>query len=130
LGFDSLTAVELRNRLSAATGLRLPATLVFDRPTVAEVVRFLLGEISGTAGSTESPVDGKVSDEPVAIVAMACRYPGGVRSPEDLWRVVVEGRDVIGGFPVDRGWAADLFDPDPDRAGHSYTDRGGFLYDA
>ncbi|WP_086824098.1 type I polyketide synthase [Allokutzneria sp. NRRL B-24872] len=125
LGFDSLTAVELRNRLATLTGLRLPATLVFDHPNPKALADFLA---TGLAPARAEELPARPADEPIAIVGMSCRYPGGVGSPEDLWSVVGEGRDVIGPFPADRGWdLAELFDDDPERIGRSYVRVGGFL---
>ncbi|MFD9961351.1 type I polyketide synthase [Amycolatopsis sp. NPDC058986] len=68
--------------------------------------------------------------EPIAIIGMSCRYPGDVRSPDDLWRLVDEGAEALGEFPADRGWDTGLYDPDPERPGKTYVNRGGFLYDA
>ncbi|MFF7685402.1 SDR family NAD(P)-dependent oxidoreductase [Streptomyces syringium] len=129
LGFDSLSSVEFRNRLERALGgggPRLPATLTFDHPTPDALVEYLCGELGSRAtvpDITAGPGPGTDGHgrEPIAIVGMACRYPGGVRTPDDLWRLVATGTDAVTGFPEDRGW--DLGD-------EGTTREGGFLHDA
>ncbi|MFC9653413.1 type I polyketide synthase [Streptomyces sp. NPDC056937] len=137
LGFDSLTAVELSNRLAETTGLALPAGLVFDYPNphalAGHLLTELLGEEAGERTGPDAPgtvpaPSAEVTDDPVVIVGMACRFPGGVRSPEDLWQLLTEGRDGIAEFPTDRGWNLDVLAGDGQ--GRSATREGGFLYEA
>ncbi|MFY7634064.1 type I polyketide synthase [Streptomyces sp. NY05-11A] len=139
LGFDSLTAVELRNRIGAATGLRLPATVLFDHPTPQALAARLLTELApGDAGpdtgdrtagtGTADPYDDPY-DEPIAVIGIGCRFPGA-HGPEAFWELLREGRDVIADWPADRGWdIARLYHPDPDRPGTTYSRSGGFLTD-
>ncbi|MFE7274066.1 SDR family NAD(P)-dependent oxidoreductase [Streptomyces sp. NPDC057623] len=138
LGMDSVTAVDLRNRISARIGAKLPATLLFDHPTPTRLTEYLLTGALATTRATSrevASVSASVSastpssDEPVALVAMACRLPGGVVDPEGLWHLVAEGRDAVGPFPAGRWDVESLYDPDPDALGKSYAREGGFLDD-
>ncbi len=125
LGFDSLAAVELRARLVAATGLSLPTSVVFDHPSVAALATHLAGH---RVDDDDSTTPASADEDPVVIVGTACRFPGGVRTADDLWDLVYTGRDAVGPFPNDRGWDLDnLFADDPDIAGTTYTRQGGFL---
>ncbi|WP_307822125.1 acyl carrier protein, partial [Streptomyces coffeae] len=135
LGFDSLTAVDLRNRLNRATALTLPATVVFDHPSPSALTAYVREQVLGESGEQDlAPRSARavVADEPIAIVGMGCRYPGGVASPEALWDLLSASGDAISAFPADRGWDLDgLFDDrGVDRAGSSYVCEGGFLHDA
>ncbi|WP_332310891.1 type I polyketide synthase, partial [Micromonospora rifamycinica] len=131
LGFDSLAAVELHRRLTAATGLDLPVTLVFDHPTPQAVGRLLRGLLGGDAAPAPAVAPSRrptADDEPIAVVGIGCRYPGHSTSADDLWRLVFEGRHVITDFPTDRDWDTEgLYDPDPGKPGKTYVRQGGFL---
>ncbi|WP_461030617.1 acyl carrier protein, partial [Streptomyces sparsus] len=129
LGFNSLAAVALRDKLSAALGRRLSAAIVYDHPTPNALADHLRGELPDTAaepdGDPSAPAD---PEEPIAVVAMGCRLPGGVRSPEDLWDLLLTETDAVGPLPTERGWDLDrLLDEDSAGGGRSSARQGAFL---
>ena len=142
LGFNSLAAMELSRRLGEATGLELSLTLGFDHPTPAALGRYLAARLAGDETESASEISRTAvpdrpgdpddsGEDPIAIVGMSCRYPGGVRSPDELWEAVATGRDAISEFPGDRGWDVErIYDPEPDHPGTCYTRSGGFVGDA
>ncbi|WP_049576888.1 type I polyketide synthase [Nocardiopsis sp. SBT366] len=145
LGFDSIMLLELADLVEDETGVRLEDSVLFELPTPAALAGHVARERGedprvpareGTAPrraapAVTAPVVAPADEDPIAITAMACRLPGGVRSPEQLWRLVEEGTDAIGPFPDNRGWDLDaLYDPEPGTPGRTYTRNGGFLHDA
>ncbi len=140
LGLDSLMAVEMRNRLGALLGQRLPAGLLFDYPTVQALSMHLLRErlnlpAAAAAAAAAPPrvvapapaAAGAV--EPIAVVAIGCRLPGGIETPAQLWQALAEGRDLVAPLPDDRGWNLEsLYDPEPGMPGKTYVTAGGFLH--
>ncbi|MDY7090289.1 MAG: SDR family NAD(P)-dependent oxidoreductase [Actinomycetota bacterium] len=130
LGFDSLTAVDLRNRLGRRVGRTLPATVVFDHPSPALLASHLLDLVLGEGSAPAATATVADTGEAVAIVAVGCRFPGGVTGPDSFWRLLTDGVDAISPLPGDRGWdLGTLFSDDPDRPGTSYVRAGGFLDD-
>ncbi|OKJ85153.1 type I polyketide synthase, partial [Streptomyces sp. CB02400] len=132
LGINSVMAVELRRRLSAETDTVLPATLAFDYPTPTAIAGLLLDKLDLTNVPQRTAVSRRTrragADEPIAVVSMACRLPGGIGTPEDYWKLLVSGSDAIGGLP--KRWdSMGLYDPDPEAVGKSYSREGGFLDD-
>ncbi|MER7212912.1 type I polyketide synthase [Streptosporangium sp. NPDC000239] len=133
LGLDSLGAVELRDSLSSATGLTIPTTVTYDHPTPLALARHLEATAEGRTADVPSAEDDRrgQENEPIALVSMAGRWPGGADTPEALWELVLDGTDAIGVFPANRGWDVDaLHDPEGVRPGTSTTREGGFLHDA
>ncbi|MEW9555553.1 beta-ketoacyl synthase N-terminal-like domain-containing protein, partial [Nonomuraea sp. NPDC050783] len=160
LGLESAGAVELRDRLRAATGLRLPTGLLYDHPTPDRLAGHLHALLAAASLQDAAPAAEAASAAPasatasaasfasaaasssggdsdssggdaVAVIGIGCRYPGQVTSPEDLWRLVLSGTDAIGDFPANRGWDLDaLFAAGSGRTGTSDTRHGGFVHDA
>jgi polyketide synthase 7 len=131
LGLESLDVVELSVRLSACTGLDLSPTVCFEHASPAALVAHLCSRLGTHTRQPLAPARPRAVSEPVAIVGMGCRFPGGVDSPESLWALLRRGADAISEFPDDRGWDLErLFDTDRERPGTSHARAGGFLDDA
>ncbi|WP_030247930.1 type I polyketide synthase, partial [Streptomyces sp. NRRL S-350] len=133
LGFDSLAAVDLRNQLNRATGLRLPATIVFDHPNPAALAEHLEAELYGRRAPEPAEIVpvATPTDDPVVIVSMSCRFAGGSSSPEALWDLLSTAGDAVTAMPSDRGWSPEaLYDPTGSRQGSVISTQGAFLPDA
>lgn len=132
LGLDSLTALELRNGLASTVGQSLPATLLFDHPTIDALADYLLNEVlslegDGGPASNVTGAAAMAADEPIAVIGMGCRFPGGVNDLETFWSLLDGGVDAVSEIPEDRWDVEAYFDPDPEVAGKMYTRWGGFL---
>ncbi|MHC9295312.1 SDR family NAD(P)-dependent oxidoreductase [Mycobacterium sp. LTG2003] len=132
LGMDSLMAVELRRRIEQGVGREIPITLVMDHPRISDVADYLLGDVLGlkeqTSAKRPASAAATRTDEPIAIVAVSCRFPGAP-NPEAFWEVLSGGIDAIREVPEDRFDIDEFYDPDPETAGKTYTRFGGFLDD-
>ena len=133
LGMDSLMAVELRRRIEQGVGKEIPVTLVMDHPRLSDAAGYLLGEVLGLgeqASDKSAPEQASAvttrTDEPIAIVAVSCRFPGAP-DPEAFWEVLAGGVDAIREVPEDRFDIDEFYDPDPETPGKTYTRFGGFL---
>lgn len=133
LGMDSLMAVELRRRIEQGVGKEIPVTLVMDHPRLSDAADYLLGEVLGlgeqasaTSGASPASVVRTRTDEPIAIVAVSCRFPGAP-DPEAFWELLSGGVDAIREVPEDRFDIDEFYDPDPETPGKTYTRFGGFL---
>jgi acyl transferase domain-containing protein/acyl carrier protein len=130
LGMDSLMAVELRRRIEQGVGAEIPITLVMDYPRLSDVADYLLGDVLGLSEQASRPQLASAvttpTDEPIAIVAVSCRFPGAP-NPEAFWELLSGGVDAIREVPDDRFDIDEFYDPDPEAPGKTYTRFGGFL---
>ena len=131
-GLDSLRAVELRNLLARDLCRTLPATLAFDQPSVAAIATWLKSRLGDEAQVRPGPMAARgepaaPTDEPIAVVGMGCRLPGSVGTPEELWELLMGGRDPLGEVPPERWEAWAWTSPDPDQPDRMVSSRGGFL---
>ncbi|MCY1057569.1 type I polyketide synthase [Nannocystis sp. SCPEA4] len=127
LGLDSMMAVELRQRLERRFGVRLAATLVFEHPTLDNLAGHIADALGALEPATAPTVSTIAHDEPIAVVGMACRFPGGANDPEAYWQLLRSGADAIVDVPPDR-WDGDAwYDADPGARGKIYARRSGFL---
>ncbi len=125
-GMDSLTAVELRGRLSARLGLLLPTTIAFDHATVRALAAHLLREVAAEPPAPAPTLARPASTEPIAVIGLGCRFPKAAE-PEAFWELLTDGVDALREVPAER-WDVDAYyDPEPGVSGKTYTRRGGFL---
>jgi acyl transferase domain-containing protein/acyl carrier protein len=126
LGLDSLMSIELRNKLNELTGRSLPATLLFDYPSIDALLDHL-APAADEAPDSRSAAPPVQADEPIAIVGVACRFPGGSNTPEDFWELLANGVDAVTEIPGDRWNVNHYYDPDPEAPGKMLTRHGAFI---
>ena len=134
LGLDSLKAMRylsrIRSSLGSELGRKISVTMMFNHPTVNGISEYMASEIlrfDGARGKQGPRRSRRAGDEPMAIVGMSCRFPGGITSTESMWKFLVEGKDAIGEIPADRWNVERYFDPERDAEGKMYVKKGGFL---
>ena len=126
LGFDSLMALELEKRVGRSLGIRVPANAAFDHPNVRALARHLLEQLELTQAQPTIESSASATDEPIAIVGVGCRLPGGANNLDALWTLLDAGEDAVGPIGADRWDHATYYDPDPDAVGRTYVRNAAF----
>lgn len=130
LGMDSLMAVELRNAIGNSVGRELPATLLYDYPTVKALADFLLEKVfvfSAAPAAAKAASKAVAADEAIAIIGLGCRFPGGADDAASFWQLLHEAREGVSEVPAERWNIDEYYDPNPDAPGKMYVRKGGFL---